>query len=113
MKFAQIVFWIAGLFGLAACAGLYCQPGSYVYYGLIGTVIAWQFAFFLIAWDPRRYRPMMLAAVLEKLLWVLTLAYLHLRGPVTMAELVSGTVPHGLLGLLFVAAYFLTPPKTA
>jgi hypothetical protein len=40
MKFAKIVFWLAGLFGLFACAGLYFQPGSYVYFGLIGTVIA-------------------------------------------------------------------------
>jgi hypothetical protein len=111
MKFAKIVFWIAGLFGLIACVGLYMQPGSYVFYGIIGTLIAWQIAFIMIALDPVRYRPIMLTAVLEKLLWSITLAWLHLKGQVTAKELVSGVAPHGLLGVLFVLAYYKTPPR--
>ncbi len=109
MKFTKIVFWIAGLFGLVASVGLYFTTGSYVYYGLIAGVIAWQFAFFLIAWDPQRYRPMMIPAVLEKLIWVVTLVYLHLRGNVTPRDLAAGVIPHGLLGVLFVAAFLKTP----
>ena len=38
MKFAKVVFWIAGAFGLFASVGLYFQPGSPVYYGLIAGV---------------------------------------------------------------------------
>jgi hypothetical protein len=109
MKFAKIVFWIAGALGLVASVGLYLQPGSYLYYGLIAGVLSWQVVFFLIAWDPRRYRPMMIPSMLEKLIWVVTLGYLHLRGQVTASELASGVIPHGLLGVLFVIAYRMTP----
>jgi len=111
MKFAKIVFGIAGALGLFASAGLYFQPGSYVYYGLIAVVLSWQVVFFLIAWDPQRYRPMMIPAMLEKLIWVATLAYLHLRGQVTASQLAWGVIPHGLLGVLFVFAYLMTPKR--
>ena len=113
MKFAKIVFWIAGAFGLIASVGLYFQPGSYVYYGLIAGVLSWQVVFFLIALDPQRYRPMMIPAMLEKLIWVVTLGYLHLRGQVTASQLASGAIPHGLLGVLFVIAFLRTPKPEA
>ena len=111
MKFAKAVFWIAGAFGLLASVRLYFQPGSYVYYGLIAVVLSWQLVFVLIAWDPSRYRPIMIPAMFEKLIWVVTLAYLHLRGQVTASELASGVIPHGLLGMLFVIAYIKTPKR--
>jgi hypothetical protein len=111
MKFAKIVFWIAGALGLLASVGLYFEAGSYVYYGLIAGVLSWQVVFFLIAWDPQRYRPVMIPAMLEKLIWVVTLGYLHLRGQVTASQLASGVIPHGLLGLLFVIAFLRTPQR--
>jgi hypothetical protein len=111
MRFAKIVFWIAGALGLLASVGLYFQPGSYVYYGLIAGVLSWQVVFFLIASDPERYRPMMIPAMLEKLIWVVTLLYFHLRGQVTASELASGVIPHGLLGVLFVIACLKTPKR--
>jgi len=113
MKFAKIVFWFAGISGLVAAISLYFQPGPYLYYGLIAGVLAWQVVFFLIAWDPQRYRPMMIPAMLEKLIWVVTLGYLHLRGQVTASQLASGVIPHGLLGVLFVIAYLRTPKRGA
>ena len=39
MKFAKIVFWIAGALGLLASVGPYIQPGSHAYYGLIAGVL--------------------------------------------------------------------------
>jgi hypothetical protein len=111
VKFAKAVFWIAGALGLLAAGGLYFQPGTYIYYGLIAGVLAWQVVFFLIAWDPHRYRPIMIPAMLEKLIWVVTLGYLHLRGQVTASQLASGGIPHGLLGVLFVIAYIRMPKQ--
>jgi hypothetical protein len=108
MRFSRVVFVVAAVFGLYACVRLYFVPGSATYYGLIATVLAWQVAFLLIAADPRRYRPMMIPAVLEKLIWVITFVVLYARGAITSAALARGIVPHGLLGLLFVAAYMLT-----
>jgi hypothetical protein len=108
MKFAKIVFWIAGGLGVLASVGLYVQPGSHAYYGLIAGVLSWQGVFFLIGWEPRRYRPMMIPAVLEKLIWVVTWAYFYWQGQVTAAESASNAIPHGLLGVLFVIAFFTT-----
>jgi hypothetical protein len=64
----------------------YLAPGSYRYYGSLGGLVAWQLAFFVIATDPKRYRPIMLPAVMEKLLWVLTLITIYLQGRMMSAE---------------------------
>jgi len=109
MKFARFVFAIAGALGVVASIGLYFTPGSFVYYGLIAAIWAWQVAFFMIAWDPRRFRPIMIPSIIEKLVWVVTLTVLHLRGEATAAELARNAIPHGLLGVLFVIAFFRTP----
>ena len=37
------------------------------YYGFIGVALAWQFVFLIVASDVMRYRPLMLAGVLDKL----------------------------------------------
>lgn len=108
MKFAKIVFAIAGALGLLAMIPMYLAPGSYRYYGSLGGLVAWQFAFFVIASDPRRYRPIMIPALMEKLLWVLTLIVIYVRGGITSTEVLGGTIPHGLLGVLFVIAVFKT-----
>ena len=109
MKFAKIVFSIAGALGILAMIPMYLAAGSHRYYGSLGGLVAWQFAFFLIATDPKRYRPMMIPALMEKLLWVLTLIVLYLQGRMTSGEVAGATVPHGLLGVLFVVAFFKTP----
>jgi hypothetical protein len=70
MKFARVVFPIAGVLGLLAMIPMYLAPGSYRYYGSLGGVLAWQFAFFVIAADPIRYRWMMIPALMEELFWV-------------------------------------------
>jgi hypothetical protein len=113
MKFAKIVFWIAGAFGLLASVAMYFQSGPNAYYGLIAGVLAFQVVFFLIARDPQRYRLMMIPGMLEKFIWVGTFAYFYLRGQITASELASATVLHGLLGVLFVIAFFKTPKPEA
>ncbi len=108
MKFARIVFAVAGGLGLLAIIPMYMAPGTYRYYGVLGPLVAWQLVFFLIASDPLRYRPIMLPAMLEKALWVLTLIFFYFRGTITPVQVLASTIPHFLLGSLFVAAFFKT-----
>jgi len=89
---------------------MYLVEGSYRYYGSLGGLVAWQFGFFVIASDPQRFRTMMIPATLEKLLWVATLTIFYLKGHLTSPELLGSTIPHGILGALFVVAFFKTPP---
>ncbi len=49
MKFARIVFLTAGALGLLAMIPMYLAPGSFRYYGSLGGLVAWQFAFFVIS----------------------------------------------------------------
>lgn len=79
MKFARWTFNLAGIYGLAALLPQYFlldkiardTPPAVThvefFYGFVGVAIAWQLAFFVIASDPRRYRPIMLVAIFEKL----------------------------------------------
>ncbi|MGA3295438.1 MAG: hypothetical protein ABSE45_15830 [Candidatus Acidiferrales bacterium] len=108
MKFARAVFWIAGAFGAAAIIPLYRTPGSATYYGLLATLVAWQVAFFLIGWNPKQFRLLMIPAVLEKALWMLTLLVLYTKGQTTRPQLAANAATHGLLGVLFVVAFIRT-----
>ncbi len=72
MKFARIVFRIAGIWGLLVIAPLYflfnvisekdppaiTHPGFF--YGFVGVTLVWQIAFLFIAQDPVRFRPLMI-----------------------------------------------------
>jgi len=106
--FARVVFAIAGLFGLGQMIPLYQQAGSPTYYALLGTVGAWQIMFLLIAWKPAELRPAMVPAVLEKLFWCVTWFALYSRGSLSSTDLAVNVTPHGLLGVLFLLAYFRT-----
>jgi hypothetical protein len=77
---------------------MYLAPGSYRYYASIGELVACQFAFFVIATDPKRYRSMMIPALIEKLLWVLTLTAVYFQGGTTLAKVAGGTVPSRFAG---------------
>jgi hypothetical protein len=111
MRFAKIVFTIAGALGLLAMISMYLATESVRYYGSLGGLVAWQFAFFVIASDPRRFRPMMIPAAMEKLLWCSALLVALLQGRMTPAEVAGGTIPHLVLGMLFIAAFFKVRPQ--
>jgi hypothetical protein len=113
MIFARIVFWVAGTFGLLALVPLYRAPGNATYYGLLATLVAWQAAFFVIGWRPRQFRPLMIPAVLEKVLWMATLVVLLMRGQVTRTQVLLNAATHGLLGVLFIVAFFTARPQAA
>jgi len=80
-----------------------------LYYGFIGVTLAWQIAFLMIATDPVRYRTIMFAAILEKVLYVGSIVVLYLYGQLQPGQAAAISVPDGTLGLLFVAAFFKTP----
>jgi hypothetical protein len=119
VRFARIVFSIAGIWGLAVVAPLYFTfdligrqyppPITHadIYYGFVGVTLVWQIAFLIIATDPIRYRPMMIAAVLEKLVYITTMALLYTRGQLQFGQFaVAG--PDSMLLLLFVLAFVKT-----
>ena len=124
MKFAKIVFWVAGIWGLLVLTPLYfmfdligrndpppiTHPGFF--YGFVGVALAWQIAFIFIATDPVRYRPLMLPSVLEKVAYGAAVITLVLQGRMHKSDMVfAGT--DLLLGLLFVIAFLKTATSRA
>ena len=71
----------------------------------MAVTLAWQAAFLVIATDPRRLRPLMIPAVLEKFGYCATLAVLYLRGELALGQVLVSS-PDLLLGTLFVAAFY-------
>jgi len=119
MKFAKIVFWVAGVWGLLTLTPLYfiydaigrkdppaiTHPGFY--FGFAGVALAWQFAFFLIGNQPARFRPLMLVAVLEKLGFGVSCVALYLQHRMSAGDLELGGVDL-LLAVLFLLAFRAT-----
>jgi hypothetical protein len=124
MKFAKIVFRVAGIWGLSVLTPLYfmfdligrndpppiTHPGFF--YGFVGVALAWQIAFIFIATDPVRYRPLMIPSVLEKVSFAAPVIILVLQGRMHKSDLVF-VYTDLLFGLLFVIAYFKTPTPVA
>jgi hypothetical protein len=116
MKFARLLFLIAGVYGLLALVPQYFLEAKNgrdfpppinhpeYYYGFIGVAVAWQVAFLVIAKDPVRYRMMMLPAVLEKASFGIAVLVLFLLNRVSSLVLTFGMIDLGL-GALFVVAY--------
>ena len=77
------------------------------FYGFIGIALAWQLVFFIIARDPVRYRPLMLAALVEKGSFGFAAIALYLSGRLSAQMLGAGLIDL-VLGALFVIAYVRT-----
>jgi len=119
MKFARIVFWIAGIWGVLVLSPLYfifemisrndppriTHPAFY--YGFASVSLAFQLVFFVIAKNPVRLRPMMIPSVLEKFGYGATLLVLFLQNRLHPQDLALGGVDV-LFGVLFLAAFFKT-----
>jgi hypothetical protein len=120
MKFAKVVFWIAGIWGLLVITPLYfmfdvigrqdpppiTHPGFF--YGFVGLALAWQIVFLFIAGDPVRHRPLMIPSIIEKVSFNVAVVILVLQRRMHSSDLIfAGT--DLLLGVLFVIAYFKTP----
>lgn len=119
--FARRVFLWAGIYGIVALVPQYFLaeklgrmvelPLAYPeqLYGFIGTALAWQFAFVLIARDVVRYRLFMLPGIAEKLLFSVPVFVLFAMGRVPPTTVAAAALDFAL-GLLFIAAYRRTRP---
>lgn len=119
MKFAKIVFLIAGIYGLLVLSPLYflfdtigrqdpppiTHPGFF--YGFVGVGLAWQVAFLVIASGPVRLRPMMIPSILEKLSYGIATIVLYLQRRVHPADLGLASVD-----LLFAVLFFIAFLRT-
>src|SRR5262244_3998719 len=124
MRFAKLVFLVAGIYGLIVMLPQYFLEGRIsvdtpppithpeFYYGFIGVTVAWQVLFLILSSNPIRYRPMIIPAILEKITFVGAIIALVLQGRVSSLMLApaSGDL---LLGILFVAAYAKTRQNPA
>jgi hypothetical protein len=120
VKFAKVVFAVAGTWGIVVLAPLYFlfdltgrpypPPANYphFFYGFLSVTLAWQFAFFVIASNPARFRLMMIPAIVEKLGYIIGAAVLYSRARIDSAAL-STAVPDIALCVLFVIAFAKTP----
>jgi hypothetical protein len=117
MKFSRIIFAIAGIWGFLILTPLYflldrigrMDPPpithSGFYYGFVAVALAWQIAFLIIAADPVRLRPLMIAAMLEKFGYAATFIALYLQSSLTKGDLALGCIDL-VFGMLFLVAYF-------
>ena len=124
MRFAKLVFLVAGIYGLIVMLPQYFLEGRIgvdtpppvthpeFYYGFIGVTVAWQVLFLFLSSNPVRYRPMIIPAILEKITFVGAIIVLVLQERVSSLMLApaSGDL---LLGILFVAAYVKTRQNPA
>lgn len=119
MRFAKIVFLVAGIYGIAALFPQYFLEAKNAvdfpppithpeyFYGFTGVALAFQFVFLVISRDPVRYRPMMIPSVLEKFSFAGAVIVLFWLNRIHAAVLAFGMIDLAL-GLLFIASYFLT-----
>jgi hypothetical protein len=116
MKFARWVFLIAGIYGILVLSPMYFLADKFgeqdppvithreYYYGFIGVGIAFQVLFLLIAREPLRLRPAIIAAILEKLSFGVAVLILYSRGEAPLGPTASGIFDL-VLGALFAIAY--------
>jgi hypothetical protein len=116
MAFERRVFTIAWAWGVVSLVPLYFLEGRIgvaspppithpeYFYGFIGCALAWQLVYWLIARDPARLRPLMLAGVAEKLSFGVPTLVLFAIGRVSAGNLLFAGIDV-TLGALFLVAY--------
>lgn len=120
VRFARLAFRGAGIYGILVLAPLYfledfinahfpppiTHPDHF--YGVIGVALAWQVAFLVIATDPRRYRPLIPATLVEKFSFGIAVMVLFARGRVPLPVLGPALIDT-MLGVLFAVAWRRIP----
>ena len=124
MTFARRVYFAAGGYGLIVLVPQYFLEAKNsrdfppaithpeYYYGFLGVAVAWQLGFLAISRDPARFRPLMMAAIVEKASFGLAAIALFALGRIHGLVMVPASLDL-VLGVLFVIAYVKTPPSRA
>ncbi|MBA3334468.1 MAG: hypothetical protein H0T08_02535 [Acidobacteria bacterium] len=119
MKFAGIVYYIAGIYGIIALLPLYFLEAKTgrdyppaithpeYYYGFVGIALVFQFVFLIIARNPAKYRALMPVSVLEKLSFVVPTVILYFQNRLPLPLFIAGLIDL-IFGLLFIAAFLKT-----
>jgi hypothetical protein len=119
VKFAKIVFQVAGIYGLLILTPIYFMENKIgrdtalaithpeYFYGFVGVGLAWQVLFLVLSTDPVRYRAMILPSILEKVAWGTALIVLLWQGRLALFTFAIGSVDW-IFAFLFIAAYFTT-----
>ena len=119
MKFAKVVFTVAGIWGIVVTLPLYFlydfigrrSPPAInhpeFYYGFAGVTLTWQVVFLLIARNPARYRAVIIPSILEKFSYVLANLVLFANQRMSASQAIPSTTDL-VLALLFIAAFLKT-----
>lgn len=120
MKFAKYTFTIAGIYGILALLPQYFMEAKNgadfppainhpeYYYGFVGVALAFQIVFLIIGRDPLRYRPLMLAAVVEKFSFAIAAFFLLMQSRIPL-PIFGAAMIDSVLGILFIISFVLTP----
>lgn len=114
MRFAKTVFTISGVYGLLIMTPQFFLekggPSPELHYGFVGAVFAWQLTSLIIARDPARYRPIMLASGLGKLIFGTAVFSLWMAARVPAFLLVFVAIDLGFVAL-FLEAWRRVKPQ--
>jgi hypothetical protein len=124
MRFAKIVFFVAGIYGLLVLAPIYFMEKTIgrqtppaithpeYFYGFLGVALAWQVLFLALSRDPVRYRAMIPPSILEKVSYGIALIVLFSQRRLPLSAFAIGSVDW-IFAFLFLAAYFKTKSSPA
>jgi hypothetical protein len=119
MRFAKIVFFVAGIYGFLVLTPIYFMETTIAretppaithpeyFYGFLGAGLAWQALFLVLSRDPERYRPMILPSLFEKVAYGMALIVLFSQRRLALSALAIGSVDW-IFAFLFLSAYFKT-----
>ena len=117
-RWARWLFAASGFYGIMVLSPLYfleaeiaTTSGAFThpeyFYGFVGTALAAQAMFFIIASDPLRFRPAMLFAVLEKLAFAVPVFVLYKSGHIAESLVVFGAIDF-MWAIVFASLWLLT-----
>jgi hypothetical protein len=124
VRFAKIVFFVAGIYGLLILAPIYFLEDKIgretppaithpeYFYGFVGAGLAWQVLFLVLSTNPGKYRAMIPPCVLEKVSYGIALIVLYSQHRLPLSVLTIGSMDW-IFAFLFFAAYFTTKPGRA
>ena len=122
MRFAKIVFLVAGIYGFLVLTPVYFMESAIggftppaithpeYFYGFLGAGLTWQIVFLVVSRDPLRYRAMILPSILEKVSYGVALIVLFLQHRLPLSALAVGS-GDWVFAFLFLAAYIATKPS--